>query len=470
MKKNYTTLLALALSINCFAEFQFPKVFTKKKSNITNSERAEAEFLKARMYKYYDATTASFANIADTTFYTRDLNGNVTQQTVYLPTFNNSGFYVSQQTNFTYNSSNNVLSEIVMNNGFVEGNPLQNSFKRENTYDSNQNLIEWTNYSWTNNAWVPSQKVVSSYQANNLITETNYTWVDTLNNFELSFKSTFTYNSNNQITSALEQEYNNGQFVNNYQTINIVWPNTTEQDFPQSFLSQSWDQSTNTWLDASKSNSLYDGLGNRIEELYEYWTGTNWAISQKINFTFNSNKDITSEIVRVDSSANQSGQLFISRHLRNYYNPNFTLSTDTVESFNFFFGQFYYESFVNKYTYTANKNVLTNYYYNFDTTDSSYVPSSFIQNYYQQNTSSLKNVEKASVSVFPNPATNYITLNNTNTGGYFTIHNSLGALVYEQKIINATTTIDVSKYNSGIYFVKMIDAESNITIAKFTKN
>lgn len=64
-------------------------------------------------------------------------------------------------------------------------------------------------------------------------------------------------------------------------------------------------------------------------------------------------------------------------------------------------------------------------------------------------------------SMFPNPATNTITLNST--AATFKIHNIVGAEVKNEVLSNVSTTISVSDFNPGIYMVSIYN-ESNSLI------
>ncbi len=468
MKTNFKIVLALAISIQCSAQHTATKYF-KRHLNSSDNERSVVEYLKAVTNKNFDQFSNAY-NISDTTLYVRDANGNVTQSNTYYPNMSNNVFDLTMQTNTTYNSSNNILSEINLDNGFMPGNPLENNYKRENIYDANQNLIESKDYTWVNNAWQPQTKTISSYLNNNLNSEISLNWVDSISAYVNSYESSFTYNSFNQIISVLGEAFLNGSFINDFKITNVTWPNNTEQDMPQSYTSQYWDNGNNTWINQQQYNSNIDGFGNLIQEEEKNWDGNNWIINSRSNYTYNSNNDKTSEIARVDTSSNLLGQLGIQRNQRLYYNSGFVLTTDTIDTFDFFFGQVFPSTVAHLYKFNNNKNMLTDTAFYLNQGSNIFERTTLKKNYYALNTSSIKTNEQDEISIFPNPVSNYLTislkgLNNS----VIELFDYSGKIISSFKSINMVATIDVSNLPKGIYFVKTTTMNDVLITKKFVK-
>jgi len=73
-------------------------------------------------------------------------------------------------------------------------------------------------------------------------------------------------------------------------------------------------------------------------------------------------------------------------------------------------------------------------------------------------------VLEASISVYPNPSSNEITIKTTNEG-YLEILNTQGQIVLNQIISSKTSQIDISSLSSGLYFVRF-DGKNGIEIRK----
>ncbi len=71
------------------------------------------------------------------------------------------------------------------------------------------------------------------------------------------------------------------------------------------------------------------------------------------------------------------------------------------------------------------------------------------------------------VKVYPNPATDQVTIENLN-GGKISITNMDGITVMTKDIGNGNTNVDVSKLPAGVYLLKAVSNTNNATI-KFTK-
>ena len=73
------------------------------------------------------------------------------------------------------------------------------------------------------------------------------------------------------------------------------------------------------------------------------------------------------------------------------------------------------------------------------------------------------------ITIYPNPATDYLTINSNNIDvKKLTILNSLGIPLFVQEKIFAISSlkIDISTYESGIYFLK-IETSNTFTTTKF---
>lgn len=80
---------------------------------------------------------------------------------------------------------------------------------------------------------------------------------------------------------------------------------------------------------------------------------------------------------------------------------------------------------------------------------------------------------QSSLTFFPNPASNTITIKSANNGmppknTYLTIFNLNGQKLIQQAIIEPQTVVDVSGLSSGTYFVKLI-SDNGLMVGKFVK-
>ncbi len=65
----------------------------------------------------------------------------------------------------------------------------------------------------------------------------------------------------------------------------------------------------------------------------------------------------------------------------------------------------------------------------------------------------------SSLSIYPNPVTNVLTISASTPISGVKIFNILGALVHEVKTDSQNINMDMSAYSSGIYFIKIYNEE-----------
>jgi hypothetical protein len=75
--------------------------------------------------------------------------------------------------------------------------------------------------------------------------------------------------------------------------------------------------------------------------------------------------------------------------------------------------------------------------------------------------------ENGSMSIYPNPTTSTITLNNLQLGDEVSVYNTLGQRVYSSKVSAVTLSINLSELgNNGIYFVRVNDISESVLLVE----
>lgn len=80
---------------------------------------------------------------------------------------------------------------------------------------------------------------------------------------------------------------------------------------------------------------------------------------------------------------------------------------------------------------------------------------------------SLENIQSSAnnITIYPNPAKNFINISNLKNKSNIKIFNSIGKLVNERPAIGSEININTSELTNGIYYI-VIESENNITIPK----
>ena len=86
-------------------------------------------------------------------------------------------------------------------------------------------------------------------------------------------------------------------------------------------------------------------------------------------------------------------------------------------------------------------------------------------------TEDCKNKVDGNFQIFPNPSNGILNVNikNVSSACLLLISNCMGEIIFEQSLENEMNAIDVSKFNEGIYFIKVV-GEVGVFTKKFIKN
>jgi hypothetical protein len=178
-------------------------------------------------------------------------------------------------------------------------------------YNSNGQLTNDLNHGWEDNTWIINTRTTYTYE-NNLqavmITENweNDTWVPYM-------KSQWTYNENGRVTSILDQNSVNNEWVNSSQTTYTYSGNNCTELLMQDWVNETWETTHRTTYE-------YDGEGNnivsisetfimgisiksktintfenglKVTELNQSLEGTEWVDVSKSTYTYNESRQQT---------------------------------------------------------------------------------------------------------------------------------------------------------------------------------
>ncbi len=95
-----------------------------------------------------------------------------------------------------------------------------------------------------------------------------------------------------------------------------------------------------------------------------------------------------------------------------------------------------------------------------------YAPKSITQDTYPINSKMLE----ANMSIYPNPASITLTIDQLEAGGILTITDLSGRVVYSNNIVNSRIEINVARFANGIYLIKYITKGQHTHIKKFSVN
>jgi hypothetical protein len=185
---------------------------------------------------------------------------------------------------------------------------------------------------------------------------------------------------------------------------------------------------TNTEIPTNKSEFTYNTNGDRTSTDYSNWNGTSYITGQRINYTFNTNNQLTDVLT-----------LMYNQLIMN-------LLPITKET----------------YEYDAN-GLLTAYEVcqNFSIDLSKYQTGARTE-YRCTNVATTSLISKSTnkIKIYPNPATTILNIEGLKINSTIQILNAKGKVILSKVIEDENTTVDVSELSNGIYFIHFSNNQS----------
>ncbi len=352
-----------------------------------------------------------------------DVNNNLTN---YLSkTWNGTIWVNTDQEIYRYDASNNETRETDQSwNGTTWDSTSQYNY----TYDALKNLITETDLNWNGTGWDNATQFIYTYDAqNNQTSATNKSWSGTT--WDNSWHIIYTYDAQNNKINELEQIWDG-----------IAWNNTWQYNYTYdinnnrtSEIYQGWNDTV--WTNSYKYTFTYDGNSNMISTLKQDWDGTAWNNSVLNTYTYDGDNN---EIIAL--SQKWVGAVWI-----NYWIYNFGYD-----------GNHFEESFSYKHWNSDATTIISG--------DSTY--------YYFHTNVGINDfaTQSKDILVYPNPATNNITIvtDAVSKDETISIYNLQGQMILHQPLQQTLTVVNVTNLEQGIYFIKLSDKE-RATVKKFIK-
>ncbi len=165
-----------------------------------------------------------------------------------------------------------------------------NSERGNYTYDSNGNIVSVLNEDWDGTQWVNNWRKTYSYDSNgNVISILDETWDGS--QWVNDWRHTYTYDSSGNRISILEETWDGSQWVND-------WRNTYTYDSNRNMITDLWERwYGNQWVNDKRSTYSYDFSGNMISILDEDWDGSQWVNDWRYIYTYDINGNMISHLV-----------------------------------------------------------------------------------------------------------------------------------------------------------------------------
>ena len=350
--------------------------------------------------------------------------------------------------NYVYDMNNNQTSYAVQQ---LTGGVWVNSVQNQMTYNLNNQQTSLFAQSWNGGAWVNSYQATTAYDINNNTTGNvsqtwnGSTWVN-------SSQNSYTYDANNNCLTGLSQSWNGSAWINSYQWISTydINNNMITQ------LVQNWNVSV--WDNSTLTNYTIDVNNDNTYSLFQNWNGSSWDNSQQDSMTFdaNHNRTYVHDMVWNGSSWDNGYQSSLN------YDSNNHVIYELQQTWN---GTSYTNGYKGTFEYNVNgfEVYSTSLYFDFNGVPQPYSDSIY---YYSHTTiTGINEINSNAVfSVSPNPSNGKFFINSSdNKPVSVEIITSTGQKIMELTLTMASSAIDLSGQEKGIYFLRITD-QNNIVV------
>jgi hypothetical protein len=344
------------------------------------------------------------------------------------------------------------------------------ALKIDYLYDTNHFIEQetWYEYSDSLSQWLPQDKVEYSCDINgNVLSIIVSNWDTTNTSWTYFSKFNYQYNTNNKIIE---------------------------------YISEEWDTLTNNWMKDEKHESIFDAFGYKIGKIESRYESNSWILANKNEYILN-----TLHYVVEDNGYNwdngsgswvQSifksvyfydiiGNMIESNELRwndsslvweddrrslGTYDTNYVFN-DLVLPMHCWIFTFFYSSLTEPHPYYDFDNIthlfncmlLSSEYKKWNSTTSLWNTYNESQYHYSDHTASIsENNSDFALKIFPNPASDIVTLNIDNTNNAdltLNIYNVIGALVKTETLEQNRQQINIGNLTNGIYLVEIKSKE-----------
>lgn len=333
-------------------------------------------------------------------------------------------------------------------------------------YDWNLNVTVDRSYGWNSlqSSWNEGVRTTNTYNGLLLI-ESFYSLINHITNEAANYKLTqYIYNSNDQLETTFYYRWINDNFWRREIKIDLIYDNdgnlaerwqstwffsdstwhinnrtlyiyNNSGILTQTYL-QDWYYSTNSWGDyLYRTTYDYDGNDQKIHELGEGFNNGNWQASYQREYTYDSNGNLIKTVWDDWNYFNQDWEPY--KLIESTYNLDNTIHQTITQS------------------WSEIDSILHN--------DSRLT-------YYYDNIQGVEDVERNTLSIYPNPSSDVITVGFMEEGLATTnVFDARGRLVVSQTALGNKDVIDVKPLSAGTYFINVLQDGKQYT-GSFIKN
>ncbi|MDO6596992.1 T9SS type A sorting domain-containing protein [Oceanihabitans sp. 2_MG-2023] len=310
-------------------------------------------------------------------------------------------------------------------------NTFVDSARLTTSYNANNLISETVNELWNGDTeiWENDRRSTQAYSGNNLIEIINYLWID--NVWQLDSRITNTYNTNNLIIESV---------IENRDLNMNAWIAATKQEFTYNAvpllintLGSEWDQTNQVWINDGRTTFVYDVNNLLNTKTFEDWENNDWVNDNQEVYTFDSNDFLIETLI---SNWNASTIVYDLERRELYTNNSQGYYTELIRD-NYLLGSWIHAS-RDRRTY----------------------PECYTLN--------IENNATVTFSVYPIPAHDILNIITDTANSEAEILDLSGRVVHKKILFNKHNTIDISQLKIGVYLLR-ISNQSQIITKKIIK-
>ena len=448
-----------------YASRHLSRQFKAIQRTTLKADQASDQKMDSILWELYDTNTSTWS-LSDRELFTYDGNGNQTGYVWFLFDTVDKKMYPEERQAVTFNAQDQPTEMVWLVWDEASGQWV-NDEKYELTYDGEGNLIQETVYEWDTigSQWLVIIRYDKTYDgSDNLIEDLWYFWNEDSSKLVLLYRDEYIYDGG-RLTTWNEYYMEEGNLeLTFYTTYTYENGNLTEE------YTQGWDFSAGDWGDFEKTTYIY--AGNRVvtEEQWRFdWSQYLMLRQSLFEFTYDADGNMETQTESEwDEEAGEAkswngvaAAWLITWRSVWTVNKNFTLTQLYVP--------FWFQSDEFDMSFVHMPVSELGYFNNNGTWDENYKQTAYYSEFGGGGPSGIKEKNEAPVSVFPNPASEFITFRWDEKYARLDleIYDLTGKQLLTRSIQN-NAVIMVDDLSRGIYIYKLTANKHLVNIGKIS--
>lgn len=364
--------------------------------------------------------------------YAYNTNADVTES--YNYNWDGSTWVNASKSVYVYNGNGNLVEQY--DYGWYAGNWEQNYFY-STTYDANENEIVHTTYYYDLGLVIyAASKDSSVYNLNSVCAERFFFTLNLTNtvfNWDFTYRQEISYDTDGNPVKEIQYEWDGTKWVKQ-----IKQESTYTNNLLSSYVWHDW--YAGSWSASDSSSYSYDNNENLVNRKTYYFNGSSWELSYSDSTIYNQNNINTEDYIFY-----YAGGIATNGYATVYQYTNDTL----LETLSLMYNGTSWDS---TYKLTIDYNSQGEEYNEYTMTNTNWVHVRRCWNGYE-GISIIQDFNMISLSIYPNPASEYVIISTTDSNLdklEFNLYTAHGTLV-KKSTIQANTMIDCSNLASGLY-------------------